>query len=61
MTNLDVFEAKKQHNKWLNELSESEKKLIMDMLEEIRNMGYNEGQEAAHQSFQDVCSYHGFK
>ena len=61
MTNLDVFEAKREYNKWMKDLSEIEKQLIMEMLDEVREMGYNDGQKDAHSSFVDVCEQHGFK
>jgi hypothetical protein len=61
MTNLDVFESKIECNNWLKELSEIETLLIMDMLEEVREIGYNEGQKDAHSSFSDVCEQFGFK
>jgi hypothetical protein len=61
MTNLDVFEAKRDYNKWLKELTQSEMQLIMEMLEEVRQIGYNDGQKDAHSSFSDVCDLHGFK
>lgn len=61
MTNLDVFEVKRDYNKWLKQLTESEQNLIMEMLEEVREMGYNDGQKDAHSNFSDVCSQFGFK
>lgn len=61
MTNLDVFEAKEDCNKWLTELTESEKYLIIEMLEEAREMGYNDGQKDAHSGFIDICNQFGFK
>jgi len=32
----ELFNAKAQYNKWLNELTESEKELIYEMMEETR-------------------------
>ena len=43
MTNLDIFLAKKEFNKWLNKLSETEKLLIIEMLDEARELGYDKG------------------
>jgi hypothetical protein len=61
MTNLDVFESKRECNNWLKELSEIETLLVMDMLDEVREIAYNEGQKDAHSSFTDVCEHFGFK
>ena len=61
MTNLDILEAKREFNKWLKELTESENLLLMDMMDEARELGYNDGQKDAHSSFSDVCEQHGFK
>jgi hypothetical protein len=61
MTNLDVFESKRECNNWLKELSEIQTLLVMDMLDEVREIGYNEGQKDAHSSFSDVCEQFGFK
>ena len=48
MTNLDILEAKREFNKWLKELTESENLLLMEMMDEAREMGYNDGQKDAH-------------
>jgi hypothetical protein len=61
MTNLDILEAKREFNKWLKELTESENSLLMDMMDEARELGYNDGQKDANSSFSDVCKQHGFK
>ena len=61
MTNLDILEAKREFNKWLKELTENENSLLMDMMDEARELGYNEGQKDAHSSFSDVCEQDGFK
>ena len=61
MTNLDILETKREFNKWLKELTESENLLLMDMMDEARELGYNDGQKDAHSSFSDVCEQHGFK
>lgn len=39
MTNLEIFETKAEFNKWLNELTEIEKLLIIEMLNEARELG----------------------
>ena len=51
MTNLDILEAKRESNKWLKELTESENILLMEMMEEARELGYNDGQKDAHSGF----------
>lgn len=61
MTNLNILEAKRESNKWLKELTESENLLLIDMMEEARELGYSDGQKDAHSSFSDVCEQHGFK
>ena len=47
MTNLEIFKAKAEFNKWLNELTETEKLLIMEMLDEARQIGYDKGIKGA--------------
>lgn len=47
MTNEQIFESKAEFNKWLKELTESEKKLIIDMLNKARSEGFKEGRECA--------------
>jgi len=61
MTNLDILEAKREFNKWLKELTESENLLLMEMMKEARELGYDEGQKDAHSGFSDVCQQFGFK
>ena len=61
MTNLDILETKREFNKWLKELTESENLLLMEMMDEAREMGYNDGQKDAHSGFPDVCQQFGFK
>lgn len=43
MTNLEIFKAKQEFNKWLKELTENEKLLIMEMMDEARELGYDKG------------------
>jgi hypothetical protein len=43
MTNLEIFKAKQEFNKWLKELTETEKSLIMEMMDEARELGYDKG------------------
>ena len=57
MTNLDILEAKREFNKWLKELTESENLLLMEMMDEAIEMGYNDGQKDAHSQFLDVCQH----
>ena len=40
MTNLEIFIAKQEFNKWLTELNETEKLLIMEMMDEAWELGY---------------------
>ena len=60
MTNQEIFEEKKSFNKWLNELTEIELQLVIDMLDEARKQGYNDGKKDAYSSFQDEISYRGW-
>ena len=60
MTNQEIFEAKKEFNKWLKELTESELNLIIEMLNEAIEEGYKEGNSDAHSLFQDEISYRGW-
>jgi hypothetical protein len=43
MTNLEIFKAKQEFNKWLKELTETEKLLIMEMMDEARELAYDKG------------------
>lgn len=43
MSNEEIFASKAEFNKWLNELTETEKELIIEMLNEARNEGFMEG------------------
>ena len=43
MTNLEIFKSKQDFNKWLLQLTESEKLLIMEMMDEARELGYGKG------------------
>ena len=43
MTNLEIFETKRDFNKWLSELTESENLLVMEMMDEARELGYDKG------------------
>jgi len=61
MTNQEIFDFKKEFNKWLKELTESELQLIIEMLDNVRKQGYEEGQSDAHSSFQDEISYRGWR
>ena len=60
MTNLDILEVKREENPWLKELSESEKSLLMQMMDEASQLGYDAGMKDAHSSFQDEVSYRGW-
>lgn len=61
MTNLDILEVKREENPWLKELGESEKTLLMQMMDEARELGYDSGMKDAHASFQDEISHRGWK
>lgn len=61
MTNQEIFDFKKEFNKWLKELTESELQLIIEMLDNAKKQGYEEGQSDAHSSFQDEISYRGWR
>lgn len=60
MKNLEIFETKQEYNKWLKELTESEKLLILEMMDEAREIGYEKGyfdsQKEACQEIRD--NYH---
>jgi hypothetical protein len=43
MTNLEIFKTKQKFNKWLKELTETEKLLVMEMMDEARELGYDKG------------------
>jgi hypothetical protein len=43
MTNLEIFKTKQEFNKWLKELTETETLLIMEMMDEARELGYDKG------------------
>ena len=47
MTNLEIFKAKQEFNKWLKELTETEKLLIIEMMDDARELGYDKGIEDA--------------
>ena len=47
MTNLEIFKSKQEFNKWLKELTESEKLLIIQMMDDARELGYDKGVEDA--------------
>ena len=40
LTLLEIFETKQAFNKWLKELTETEKLLILEMMDEARKLGY---------------------
>ena len=43
MTNQEIFESKKDYNKWLKKLTKEELNMLIEMMDEARNDGYNEG------------------
>lgn len=45
-TNQDIFESKAYYNIWLKELTESELSLIIEMMDEARELGIKEGSNA---------------
>ena len=47
----ELFEYKAYFNKWLDELTASKKKLIIDMLNKSRSEGFNEGYNCAKKEF----------
>jgi len=47
MSNEEIFVNKAEFNKWLKELSQTEKKIIIEMLNEARHEGFAEGHECA--------------
>lgn len=47
MSNEQIFESKAEFNKWLKELTASERELIIEMLNEARHEGFTEGHECA--------------
>ena len=61
MTNLDILEVKREENPWLKELGENEKTLLMQMMDEARERGYDSGMRDAYSSFQDEISHRGWK
>lgn len=56
----NIFDTKKEFNKWLKELTESEVSLIIEMMNEASQLGYDSGMRDAHSSFQDEVSYRGW-
>lgn len=44
MTNIDIFNTAAQFNKWLNELTEPEKDLVLQMMQDARGEGFNESE-----------------
>lgn len=52
MTNLEIFKTYQFYNKWLKELTEDEKLLIMEMMDEARELGYDKGIKDAKSSFE---------
>lgn len=51
MTSEELFESKSYFSKWLNELTLIEKELIIDMLNEARSIGFDEGYNCAIDEF----------
>lgn len=47
MTNLEIFKTKQESNKCLKKLTETEKLLIIQMMDEARELGYDKGIEDA--------------
>lgn len=47
MSNEEIFKSKAEFNKWLKELTENERLLIIEMLNEARREGFTEGYECA--------------
>ena len=45
MSNEEIFASKAYFNKWLKELTEHEKQLVIEMLNEARHEGFTEGHE----------------
>jgi hypothetical protein len=43
MTDEEIYASKAYFNKWLKELTESEKELVLEMLNEARYEGFREG------------------
>ena len=43
----EIFKSKTEFNKWLKELTENERLLIIEMLNEARHKGFTEGYECA--------------
>ena len=56
----NIFDTKKEFNKWLKELTESEVSLIIEMMNEASQLGYDSGMRDAQSSFQDEVSYRGW-
>jgi len=42
MTTLEILEAKQESNKWLKELTSTERLLIIEMMDEAMEIGRNE-------------------
>jgi len=43
MTNYEIFTAQREHNQWLSSLTEIETNLIMLMMDDARECGYDLG------------------
>lgn len=43
MTNLEIFKTKQEYNKWLKELTAIQKLLIMEMMDEAMELGFQQG------------------
>lgn len=50
----EIFTVKSFYNKWLKELTEAEKSLIVDMLSEAKAEGYNEGVKDAVEKLKEL-------
>jgi hypothetical protein len=61
MNNIEFFKEKEKKYEFLNKLSKNKKNIIISILDEIREIGYNDGKIESESLFQDEISYRGWK
>ena len=61
MTNQEIFDKEKEFESWLKWLTKQQESLIIKMMDEARQLGYDAGIKDTHASFQDEISYRGWK
>ena len=57
MTVKEIFDTKAEFNKWLKELTPSEVKLILDMLEEAKEEGLIEGYDNCEKEYNIIDNF----